>query len=83
VIGAEEEREPIAHFVALAGKYAAAQRKTATEVLTPAHSEFPDFEKGHPRALPMIPLTVRRPTQPASLRSQGPLDWVVPFMLSL
>jgi hypothetical protein len=45
VIGAEDEREPIAHFVAFAGKYAAAQRKTATEVLTAAHSEFPDFER--------------------------------------
>src|SRR3954451_17912237 len=46
VIGAEDEREPIAHFVAFAEKYAAAQRKTATEVLTAAQSEFPDFEKG-------------------------------------
>ena len=45
VIGAEDEREPIAHFVAFAGKYAAAQRKTAIEVLTAAHSEFPDFQR--------------------------------------
>jgi hypothetical protein len=45
VIGAEDEREPIAHFVAFAGKHAEAQKKTAAEVLTAAHSEFPDFEK--------------------------------------
>jgi hypothetical protein len=44
VIGAEDQREPITHFVAFAGKHAAAQRKTATEVLTAAHSEFPGFE---------------------------------------
>jgi hypothetical protein len=42
---AGDEEEPLADFVAFAGKHAAAQKKTAAEVLAAARNEFPNFER--------------------------------------